>query len=186
MPRANRHFLPGHVWHITHRCHEKKFLLKFARDRQVICAGFRSQETLRSFGAGLYDHLEPRPSSDQRHRPKRHGRSMQLIAGRTGQEYNERKGRHGAFWEDRYHATAIETDEHLHRCLVYIDLNMVRAGVVDHPVKWANSGFSEIQQAPKRYRLIDLPAVVALCGFSKLSDLQKAHRQWVDEALHGA
>jgi hypothetical protein len=21
MPRANRHFLPGHLWHITHRCH---------------------------------------------------------------------------------------------------------------------------------------------------------------------
>jgi hypothetical protein len=21
MPRANRHFLPGHVWHITHRYH---------------------------------------------------------------------------------------------------------------------------------------------------------------------
>ena len=20
MPRANRHFLPGHVWHLTHRC----------------------------------------------------------------------------------------------------------------------------------------------------------------------
>src|SRR5262249_49363627 len=34
MPRANRHFLSGHVWHITHRCHEKKFLLKFARDRR--------------------------------------------------------------------------------------------------------------------------------------------------------
>ena len=33
MPRANRHFLLGHVWHITHRCHEKNFLLKFARDR---------------------------------------------------------------------------------------------------------------------------------------------------------
>jgi putative transposase len=50
---------------------------------------------------------------------------MQLIAGRTGQEFNDRKGRHGAFWEDRYHATAIEADEHLHRCVVYIDLNMV-------------------------------------------------------------
>ena len=34
MARANRHFLPGHVWHITHRCHQKQFLLKFARDRQ--------------------------------------------------------------------------------------------------------------------------------------------------------
>jgi putative transposase len=27
--------------------------------------------------------------------------SMQLIAGRTAQEYNQRKGRQGAFWEDR-------------------------------------------------------------------------------------
>ena len=61
--------------------------------------------------------------------------SMQLIAGRTAQEYNQRKNRQGAFWEDRYHATAIEADEHLHRCLVYIDLNMVRAGVVNHPLK---------------------------------------------------
>jgi REP element-mobilizing transposase RayT len=34
MPRANRHFLPGYVWHITHRCHQRKFLLKFARDRR--------------------------------------------------------------------------------------------------------------------------------------------------------
>jgi REP element-mobilizing transposase RayT len=53
--------------------------------------------------------------------------SIQLIAGRTAQEYNQRKDRQGAFWEDRYHATAIAADEHLHRCLIYIDLNMVRA-----------------------------------------------------------
>jgi len=58
--------------------------------------------------------------------------SMQLIAGRTAQEYNQRKGKQGAFWEDRYHATAVQADEHLHRCMVYIGLNMVRAGVVNH------------------------------------------------------
>ena len=33
--------------------------------------------------------------------------SIQLIAGRTAQEYNQRKKRKGAFWEDRYYATAI-------------------------------------------------------------------------------
>ena len=38
-------------------------------------------------------------------------RSIQLIAGRTGQEYNQRKNRNGAFWEDRYHATAVQTLE---------------------------------------------------------------------------
>jgi putative transposase len=50
---------------------------------------------------------------------------MQLIAGRTAQE---------PLWrEDRDHATAIQADDHLHQCVVYIDLNMVRAGVVKHP-----------------------------------------------------
>src|SRR6185295_8801787 len=34
MPRANRFFLPGQIWHITHRCHRKSFLLRFARDRR--------------------------------------------------------------------------------------------------------------------------------------------------------
>jgi putative transposase len=34
MARAKRHYLPGHVWYLTHRCHKKEFLLKFARDRR--------------------------------------------------------------------------------------------------------------------------------------------------------
>ena len=34
MARANRHYLPRHVWHITHRCHQQEFLLKFSKDRQ--------------------------------------------------------------------------------------------------------------------------------------------------------
>ena len=75
--------------------------------------------------------------------------SMQLVAGRTAQGYNQRKNRQSAFLEDRYHATAIEADEHLHHCLVYSDLNMVRAGVVNHPETWKDSGFFEIQNPPK-------------------------------------
>jgi len=43
---------------------------------------------------------------------------VQLIAARTAQEYNEREGRHGAFRGDRYRATPIEADEHLHHCWV--------------------------------------------------------------------
>jgi putative transposase len=40
-----------------------------------------------------------------------------LIAGRTAQEFNQRKGRKGAYWEDRYHATAVASDDHLVRCI---------------------------------------------------------------------
>lgn len=45
MPRANRYFVPGYVWHITHRCHRKVFLLKFGK-----CSG----QTL-SMGSLTYD-----------------------------------------------------------------------------------------------------------------------------------
>ena len=34
MPRANRYYMPGYVWHITHRCHKQEFLLKFNRDKK--------------------------------------------------------------------------------------------------------------------------------------------------------
>jgi hypothetical protein len=34
MARAKRHYLAGHTWHITHRCHKGEFLLKFAKDRR--------------------------------------------------------------------------------------------------------------------------------------------------------
>ena len=35
MPRAHRHVLDGRTYHVTHRCHDREFLLKFARDRDA-------------------------------------------------------------------------------------------------------------------------------------------------------
>lgn len=35
MARANRCYLPGHTYHLTHRCHGREFLFQFARDRDV-------------------------------------------------------------------------------------------------------------------------------------------------------
>ena len=34
MARANRHHIPGYIWHITHRCHKREFLLKFEKDKK--------------------------------------------------------------------------------------------------------------------------------------------------------
>src|SRR5262249_16439243 len=119
MPRANRHFLPNYIWYITHRCHRKSFLLKFARHRQSYLR--LVFEAKKRFGLSVLNyivtcnhvHLLVRDTG-----PNVIANSMQLIAGRTGQEYNQRKARHGAFWEDRNRATAVEADDHLHRYLV--------------------------------------------------------------------
>jgi putative transposase len=100
---------------------------------------------------------------------------MQLVAGRTGQEFNQRKNRNGAFWEDRYHATAIEDGDHFFRCCAYIDLNMVRAGVVDHPSQWLHSGYNEIQRPRRKNVLIDYEKVMELLGADNYDQVKRDH-----------
>jgi len=109
--------------------------------------------------------------------------SMQLMAGRTGQEYNQRKDRKGAFWEDRYHATAVSFDDHLFKCMVYIDMNMVRAGVVNHPREWPFSGYNEIQKPRQRYSIIDYQRLVSLLQMKDLEELQESCRNRIEQAL---
>ena len=41
------------------------------------------------------------------------------------------------------------------QCLVYMDMNMVRVGVVNHPSEWTFTGYNEIQAPRERYALID-------------------------------
>ena len=111
-------------------------------------------------------------------------RSIQIDRlGGQGQEYNRRKKRKGAFWEDRYHATAVESGVHLIRCITYIDMNMVRAGVVEHPSEWVFSGYSEIQNPKKRYALIDYEGLMNVVGLSTLDSLREAQKLWVEESL---
>jgi putative transposase len=110
-------------------------------------------------------------------------KSLQLMAGRTAQEYNQRKGRRGAYWQDRYHATAVDAEDYLARCLVYIDLNMVRAGAVSHPAQWETGGYREIQSPPPRYRIIDQQALLRLFGLPDWQAFQVDHAEWVESAL---
>ena len=111
--------------------------------------------------------------------------SIKLVAGRAGQEYNQRKHRRGAYWEDRYHATAVESGEHLARCLVYIDMNMVRAGVVSHPSEWPFSGYNEIQKPRRKNVLIDYERLQGLLGPDSYNQLRRSHKGWVEEHLEG-
>lgn len=109
--------------------------------------------------------------------------SLQLSQGRTGQEHNLRKNRRGAFWEDRYHATAVQTGHHLLQCIVYIDLNMVRTGVVQHPGEWLHGGYRELQGMKERNRIIDTHELSRLLGMNDENELRRAHGELVESAL---
>ncbi|MFO7739955.1 MAG: transposase [Desulfatiglandaceae bacterium] len=187
MPRANSHYIPGYVCHITHRCHKKEFLLKFARDRRRYLQWlFEAKKrvgvsVLNYMATSNHVHLLVRDNGERDVIPN----SIQLIGGKTGQEFNQRKNRKGTYWEDRYHATAVETGSHLIQCLLYIDLNMVRAGVVGHPSEWPLSGYNEIQRPRERYALVYYEGLRNLLDFKEMPDLADAYRGWIEDALSG-
>ena len=185
MARANRHYIPGCVWHITHRCHKQEFLLKFSKDRQR----WRDWlfEAKKRFGLSVLNYVV---TSNHIHllvvdtRKDVISKSIQLIAGRTAQEFNQRKSRKGAFWENRYHAVAVERGKYLTNCLVYIDLNMVRAGVVRYPSEWPFGGYNEIQNPAKRYSVIDQKALLSTCGAIDPEQFRYDYRHWVEAAVN--
>ncbi len=185
MARANRYHIPGLIWHITHRCHKKEFLLKFTRDRKRWLRWLF--ESKKRFGVCILNytvtsnhiHLLVKDGDNRDILPK----TIQLTAGRTAQEYNLRKKRKGALWEDRYHATAVQDDDHLIRCMVYMDLNMVRAGVVRHPSEWPFCGYNEIQEPPLRYSLIDRKALMNLLGIDDSARLGRVYKGWIEDVI---
>jgi REP element-mobilizing transposase RayT len=57
--------------------------------------------------------------------------------------YNRRHHRRGYFWGDRFKSVIVEKGDTLINCLAYIDLNPLRAGLVDRPeaYRWNSLGY---------------------------------------------
>ena len=114
MPRADRYHIPNQVWHITHRCHQREFLFKFSKGRKCWLQWLYEAKKRYGLSVLIYmvtsNHIHLLVVDDASDVVSK---SMQLIAGSTAQAFNRRKSRKGAFWEDRYRATAIESGEHL-------------------------------------------------------------------------
>ncbi len=186
MARANRPFIQGFTWHIIHRCHKQEFLLNFDKDKKRYIEWLF--EAKKRFKLQILNYIVTSNHihllvSDNTNNRNSIPDFMQLIAGRTAQEYNQRKKRKGSFWEDRYHATAIQTDKHLLQCMLYIDANMVRAGVVKNPLDWKYSGLNELLEPKKRYSIVDLEHFKKLLYFGNQNDFKESYQKWLAEYL---
>ena len=65
---------------------------------------------------------------------------MQSVGRSYVRYFNLRHKRVGALWEGRYRSNLIESERYLLTCMVYIDLNPVRAGMVAQPAdfRWSS------------------------------------------------
>ncbi len=157
MARAKRFYLPGLTWHITQRCHKKEYLLGLKRHRDIWLHWLEKANN--RFDISILNYMI---TSNHIHLLVMDGHeecsianSMQLVSGRMAQEYNNRNNRSGAFWGDRYHGTAVQENNHLFNCMMYMDTNMVRAGKVKHPKEWTYCGYQEIEGLKQKNTLIN-------------------------------
>jgi putative transposase len=185
MPVANRYILPGSACHLTHRCHDRKFLLlRFKAHRQEYRR--RLREVLGGSGVSLLswcltsDHVHLLVSAEE---PAAIAGFMQRLQGEFAKWYNLRRRRSGAFWNGRYHCTMVESGEHLWRCLRYIDLNMVRAGVVGHPREWPWCGYDELVGERRKFLVLDRDKLLALTEAGSAAELASNHLAMIAKAL---
>jgi len=108
MPRADRYMVEGYTYHLTHRCHNRAFLLRFVKDREAyrkwLRVGVKRYKVpvfayaITSSHVHLVVHVRDRDAV---------GRLMDLAAGATARQYNRRKERSGAFWCNLWGARAL-------------------------------------------------------------------------------
>jgi putative transposase len=104
----------GGIYPITHRCHNRESLLRFARDRDAYWEKIRQH--LKKFEVWLLDYCVTFNHGpllvDAEEREEVSG-FMQEVAGEFAREYNRREGRLNAYWGDNFHATLVESGRYL-------------------------------------------------------------------------
>jgi putative transposase len=143
MARLPRLTLPGYPHHVIQRGNNRQAIFSSTADYEMLLALL--DENASKFGVALHAyvlmsnhfHLLATPATAEG-LPQ----MMQAVGRRYVRYFNDRQGRSGTLWEGRYRSTLIETERYLLACMVYIDLNPVRAGLVreasDYP--WSSHG----------------------------------------------
>ncbi|MBA3059792.1 MAG: transposase [Gammaproteobacteria bacterium] len=143
MARLPRLTLPGYPHHIIQRGNNRQAIFASTADYQTMLDLL--QENAKKFDVDVHAyvlmsnhfHLLATP-----HTLDGLPQMMQAVGRRYVRYFNDSQHRSGTLWEGRYKSTLIQTDRYLLACMVYIDLNPVRAGLVaqgrDYP--WSGHG----------------------------------------------
>ncbi len=138
MARLPRLSLPGYPHHVILRGNNRQLIFKDNSDRQIwleLLVGHCQNQQVDLHAFVLMDnhvHLLVTPQADQAL-----SKMMQNLGRDYVRYFNKQHKRTGTLWEGRFRSSLIQTDRYFLACMVYMDLNPVRAGMVaqalEHP-----------------------------------------------------
>ena len=142
MARLPRLTLPGFPHHLIQRGNNRQPIFLTPADYQFYLE--LVQEHATQFGVAVHAyvlmpnhvHLLATPGT-QDALPK----MMQAVGRRYVRRFNDSHGRTGTLWEGRYKSTMVQTERYLLACMVYVDLNPVRAGLVSQAADYSWSSY---------------------------------------------
>ncbi|AJD61339.1 transposase [Pseudomonas aeruginosa] len=133
MPRQGRVVLPNYPLHVVQRGHNRQVVFAEDEDYQRYLSDLRDLKD--AFGIKVYAfclmtnhvHLLLAPGDSL----SGLAQLMKTLAARTTRYRNRLEGRSGTLWESRYKSSVVQSDAYLLACCRYIELNPVRARMVD-------------------------------------------------------
>jgi REP element-mobilizing transposase RayT len=96
--------------------------------------------------------------------------------------YNKRHHRRGYFWGDRFKSVIVEKGETLINCLAYIDLNPLRAGLVERPEEYRWNSLGYHIQTGNKDNFLSLDFGLIEFGVLHAEERLKFYRRYVYEA----
>lgn len=145
MPRTARIVVPNTPHHIVQRGHNKQPVFHAEEDYDAylrILRKWTRQFNVKVYGYCLmtnHIHILLDPGSNVGSLAA----VMKRISGKFARRFNRLHDRSGTLWESRFKSSPVQTDEYLLACCRYIDLNPVRAGIVEHPGEYPWSSFRQ-------------------------------------------
>lgn len=134
MPRRPRMYLPGLPYHLVQRGNNRKACFFDSADREHYLDLL--SQTSQLYGVAIHAyvlmtnriHLLLTPEQSESI-----SRLTRVVGSRYAQYVNKKYSRTGTLWEGRHKSSPVDTQTYLLKCYRYIELNPVRARMVDKP-----------------------------------------------------
>ena len=145
MPRRPRLRLAGIPFHVIQRGHNRSACFFSERDRERYLHELSLQARHHRVAIHAYVlmtnhvHLLMTPETEDGI-----GQVMKVVGQRYVQYVNRTYDRLGTLWGGRFRSCLVDSESYLLRCHQYIEMNPVRAGMVDRPgaFRWSSHGFN--------------------------------------------
>ena len=180
MPRKPRFFLPDIPIHAIVRGNDKKNIFKDDSDKSAYLeivkeASMDLQVFIHAYVL-MDNHVHWLISSSF---PENLSKFMQFLGRKYVPYFNHKYSKTGTLWEGRFKSSLINTDNYLLRCYQYIELNPVRAGMVNNPEEyvWSSYGANALE-VPNS--LITFHPVLATLGQNRQQQAESYRKSFVE------